>query len=201
MRLLKHLTVLKKKEIGKLTESVFEERPTKLKIPNSNPMGGDMDGMDDLDNAPMPPMGADDMGMDDQMDGGPDAMGDDMGMDDPMASGGPDDMGAPDDEGPDDMGAPDDMGGEDDELMSIINNLSIEDKAAVTKYAKSMVDDSEDSMPQDDDMPMESRRRMKRIIDEVFNDVVLDKQKGTKRPEKKLPKEYREMESPFKSPF
>ena len=41
---------------------------------------------------------------------------------------------------------------------------------------------------------------MKSIIDEVLNDV-LDNKEGTKRPEKKMPRQYRDMEMPFKSPF
>ena len=147
-------------------------------------MGGGMDGMGDLDNAPMPPMGPDDMGMD-----GPNAMGgaDPMG-EDPMTDGGMDDPNA--------------MGGEDDELMNIINGLSIEDKAAVTKYAKSIADDSngEETPDMGGEMPMESRRNIRNLIDEVINDV-LDNREGTKRPEKKLPKQYRNVEMPFKSPF
>ena len=158
-----------------------------------------MDGMGDLDNAPMPPMGADDVDMgepngigDDPMGGGGMPEGPDMGEEPPM-------------DGEPPMDEPDDMGNsEDDELMDIINNLSIEDKAAVTKYAKSMVDDSEggDEEPQDmgGDMPMESRRRLKSIIDEALNDV-LDDREGIKRPETKLPKQYRNIEHPFKSPF
>lgn len=136
-------------------------------------MGGDMDGMGDLDNAPMPPMGPDDMGGEDPMGGAPDDMGGEPPMD-----------------------------GEDDELMNIINGLSIEDKAAVTKYAKSMADDSEgaEDPMMGGEMPMESKRGMKSIIDEVLNDV-LDNQEGTKRPEKKMPRQYRDMEIPFKSPF
>ena len=136
-------------------------------------MGGDMDGMGDLDNAPMPPMGLDDMGGEDPMGGAPDDMGGEPPMD-----------------------------GEDDELMNIINGLSIEDKAAVTKYAKSMADDSEgaEDPMMGDEMPMESKRGMKSIIDEVLNDV-LDNKEGTKRPEKKMPRQYRDMEMPFKSPF
>jgi hypothetical protein len=145
-------------------------------------MGGDMDGMGDLDNAPMPPMGPDD-----------------MGMDDPNAMGGADPMG----EDPNGMGGqdPNAMGG-DDELMNIINGLSIEDKAAVTKYAKSMADDSngEETPDMGGEMPMESRRNVMNLIDEVINDV-LDNREGTKRPEKKLPKQYRNVEMPFKSPF
>ena len=80
--------------------------------------------------------------------------------------------------------------------------MSIEDKAAVTKYAKSMADDSEgaEGPMMGDEMPMESKRGMKSIIDEVLNDV-LDNKEGTKRPEKKMPRQYRDMEMPFKSPF
>lgn len=153
-----------------------------MEIPNSNPLGGNMDGMGGLDNTPVPPMGADDMGM-----GDPNA----MGGEDPNAMGGEEPM------GDDQMGM-----GDDDELMNIINGLSIEDKAAVTKYAKSMADDSEGSMPQDDGnaMPMESKKGFNNIINEVINDV-LDDRESTKRPEKKLPKAYRGMSSPFKSPF
>ena len=139
-----------------------------------------MDGMGDLDNAPMPPMGADNMGMDEPMGGDPNA----MANEDPMASGDPNTMG----------------GSDDDELMNIVNGMSTEDKAAVIKYAKSMADDSEGTTPQDDTMPMESKRSFRNIIDETLNDV-LDNKNGTKRPEKKMPKQYRGMKNPFKSPF
>ena len=139
-----------------------------------------MDGMGDLDNAPMPPMGADNMGMDEPMGGDPNA----MANEDPMASGDPNTMG----------------GSDDDELMNIVNGMSTEDKAAVIKYAKSMADDSEGATPQDDTMPMESKRSFRNIIDETLNDV-LDNKNGTKRPEKKMPKQYRGMKNPFKSPF
>jgi len=143
-----------------------------------------MDGMGDLDNAPMPPMGADDMGMDNQMGGDPNAMGGQEPMNDPMGGEDPNAMGDSDDE----------------ELMNIVNGMSTEDKAAVIKYAKSMTDDSEDAMSQDDAMPMESKRSFKSIIDETINDV-LDKKEGTKRLEKKMPRQYRGMKNPFKSPF
>ena len=183
MPLLKHSTVLKKKGLSNIFESVFEERPTKLEIPNDTPLGGEMDGMDDMDNAPAPPMGSD-IGMEDPM-GGNDA----APMDDPNAM------------GDDPMAGDEPMGNEDGELMDIIDNLSIEDKAAVTKYAKSMVDDSNGEMPQDENpMPMESRRSFKSIIDETINDV-LDNKEGTKRPEKRMPKQYRGINNPFKSPF
>ena len=139
-----------------------------------------MDGMDGLDNAPMPPMGSDDMGVDDGMD-----------MQDPM--GGEDQMQEPP------------MGGEDDELMNVVNSLSTEDKAAVLKYAKSMADDSEGGeqespMGDDGQMPMESRMSYRNLIDETINDVI-DDYKGTKRPNKKLPNEYRSIDNPFKSPY
>lgn len=150
-----------------------------------------MDGMADVNDAPMPPMGADNMGMDDPMGGNPmaqdpNSMGGEPPMDDPMG-GDPNAMG----------------GGDDEELMNIVNGMSTEDKAAVIKYAKSMADDSEGSeMPQDDPnaMPMESRRSFKSIIDETINDV-LDNRDGTKRPEKKMPRQYKGMNNPFKSPF
>ena len=146
-------------------------------------MGGDMDGMGDLDNAPMPPMGADNMGMNDP-------------MNDPMGGGEPpmDDQQPP-------MG--DEIGGgspEDDELNSIVDGMSAEDKAAVVKYAKSIADDS-DAMPQDGGMPMESTFNYKGIIDEVINDV-LDSHEGTKIPEDTMPKEYRNQPlTPFQSPY
>ena len=148
-------------------------------------MGGEMDGMADMNNAPMPPMGTDGMGMEDQ-----NAIGGEMPMDnqDPMS-----------DEDPNVMNG----GGEDDELMNIINNLSIEDKAAVTKYAKSMADGSEggeDPNAINGEMPMESFKNIKNIIDETINDI-LDDNEGTKRQDKKMPRQYKSMTSPFKSPF
>jgi hypothetical protein len=145
--------------------------------------------MGELDNAPIPPMGADDMGGEDPMGGTPDDMG---GGEPPM--GGEDPMGGDMPQDPS-MG-----GGDDDELMNIVNDMSTEDKAAVIKYAKSIVDDSEGGAPQDGGMPMESVRNYKGIIDEVINDV-LDGQEGTKRPSKKIAKEYEEMKSPWKSPY
>lgn len=138
--------------------------------------------MGELDNAPMPPMGADDMGMEDPMGGAPD----DMGGEDPMGGDMPQDPS---------MG-----GGDDDELMNIVNDMSTEDKAAVIKYAKSIVDDSEGSVPQDGGMPMESTKNYKGIIDEVINDVI-DNQDGTKRFGKHQPKEYDGMKSPWDSPY
>lgn len=137
-----------------------------------------MDNMNGMDDAPMPPMPAsDDMN-------GEVPMGD-IGENEPL---GDEPMESPNEPSPTESS-------EDDELMNIIGNLSIEDKAAVIKYAKSMVDDSDEG-----EMPMESKRSIKGVIDEVINDVLNDRE-GTKRPEKKMPKAYRNIEMPFKSPF
>ena len=158
-----------------------------MEIPNNSPIGGDLDGMGSFDNAPMPPMGADDnMGMGDPMGGDPNAMGDDPMGNDPSAMGS--------EEPP--MGA----SADDDELMNIVNGMSTEDKAAVIKYAKSMADDSDEEVPQGGEMPMESRVSYSAIIDETINDMLNDRS-GTKRPSKKIPKEYKGMTSPFKSPY
>ena len=152
-----------------------------MEIPNSDPLGGNMDGMGDMNNAPMPPMGADDMGMEDPMGQDPNAMGeqDPMGGEQPPMT-----------------------GGDDEELMSIVDGMSAEDKAAVIKYAKSMADDSQGAQDPNmgGEMPMESRRSFKSIIDETINDV-LDSKEGTKIPGKKMPNEYKGMNNPFKSPF
>lgn len=164
-----------------------------MEIPNTEPLGGNMDGMGDLDNTPMPPMGSGDMdndpmGSEDPMGGGQDPMGDPNGGDDPMG----DDMGnePPMDDEPND---------DNDELDDVMDSLSVENQAAVLKYAKSMVDDGGDD-EQGGEMPMEGFRSMKRIIDETINDV-LDGYEGTDRPQKKVPKSYRNLKSPFKSPY
>jgi len=150
-------------------------------------MGGNMDGMGDLNNAPMPPMGSD-MGMQDPM----------GGQEDPMAGGMPQD---PMGDQSDPMQDP--MGGDDQELNDVINSLSMEDKAAVLKYAKSMADESNGGgMPQDPmggGMPTESVKSFRKIIDETINDV-LDSKEGTDRPQRKLPKSYRGIDNPFKAP-
>lgn len=142
-----------------------------------------MDGMDDF-NAPMPPTGSDNMGLNDE----PNGMDDDP-MNNPI----------------DTQESP--IGGEDNEFMDIIDSLSTEDKAAVLKYAKSMADDSKEddmgndnSMEDDGQMPMESITSYRNLIDETINDV-LDDYNGTERPNKELPKEYKSIKSPFKSPY
>ena len=151
-------------------------------------MGGDVDGMGDLDNAPMPPMGSD-MPMDDAMGGqDPNAMPPIDGQD-------PNEMGG--EQSP--MDAP--QSEDDAELSNVIDSLSMEDKAAVLKYAKSMADNSNGG-EQEAPMPMEAKKSMKDIIDETIQDVLNnDGKKGTKRDEKRIPKEYEGMKSPFKSPY
>ena len=143
--------------------------------------------MGDLDNAPMPPIGPDgNMGMNDPM-GGEDPS---MGAEPPM--GGPEDMGGQD---------PSMGGGDDDELMNIVNGMSTEDKAAVIKYAKSMVDDS--ASGDDGGMMPESKFSFSRIIDETLGSL-LDKKKdnGIERPGKKLNSKQRGNKSnPFVSPY
>jgi hypothetical protein len=154
-----------------------------------------MDGMADF-NAPAPPMGSEP------------PMGDPMMDDDPNMGGEMEDQGM-------------EMGGnqEDDELMGIINNLSVEDKAAVLKYAKSMSDDNEGgegaempmgadmggdpgmAAPGQNQMP-ESRGLFGKIIDETINSIKGKKDTGMKRPEKGLSKKYRDKkDNPFVSPY
>ena len=163
-------------------------------------MMGD-DSMPPIGDSEMDMGGGPDMGGEDPMAGGPDDMSgapDDMGGEDPMA-GGPDDMGG----APDDMGEGPDMGGspEDDELMGIINNLSIEDKAAVTKYAKSMVDNN--ASGDDGGMMPESKFSFSKIIDETIGSLLNKKDnKGTDRPGKKLNSKQRDNKTnPFVSPY
>lgn len=163
-----------------------------------------MDGMGEMDNAPLPPESAqvhepsmdnEPMGdmnepiggnHDDGFDGN-----DDMNHDDGFDS--DDDMNHDDE--PQDMHAPEDNG-DDSELMDIIDNLSIEDKAAVVKYAKSMMNDESD----DNGITQESYRNMRGLIDETFNDII-NGEKYKTRDKKDLPKSYRKMNNPFKSPY
>lgn len=144
-------------------------------------------------------------------------MDDSMGMEDPSMGGDmnsmppmeedptqdPSAMGA--DQSMGDDGSMDDMpqqgqDQDDDEIMNIINSLSIEDKAAVEKYAKSMTDDSSDNSS-NDNMPMESRyRSIKSVIDETISSYLYDDDDEEERMQK-LPKEYKGFNSPFKSPY
>ena len=85
-----------------------------MEIPNTEPNGGELDGMGDLEDAPVPPMGSDLPPMDNE----PQAP-----MEEPM-------------EEPQ-------GGGDDAELEQVIDSLPMEKKAAVLKYAKSMADSNE----------------------------------------------------------
>ena len=142
----------------------------------------------------MPPMD-DSMGMEDP------SMGVDMNSMPPMGEDptqDPSAMGA--DQSMDDM-PQQGQDQDDDEIMNIINSLSIEDKAAVEKYAKSMVDDSSDNSS-NDSMPMESRyRSIKPVIDETINSYLYDDDDDEEERMQKLPKEYKGFKSPFKSPY
>lgn len=143
----------------------------------------------------MPPMD-DSMGMEDHSIGG------DMNSMPPMEE--DPTIGA--DQSMGDDGSMDDMpqqgqNQDDDEIMNIINSLSIEDKAAVEKYAKSMTDDSSDNSS-NDNMPMESRyRSIKPVIDETISSYLYDCDDDEEERMQKLPKEYNGFKSPFKSPY
>lgn len=156
----------------------------------------------------MPPMDFGDqdmdMGNEPPMDigGDPNAMGEDpnmdMGGDDPGMNMG-DDQNAPADNSNPDMGAEPSGNQEDDELTNIINGLSIEDKAAVTKYAKSMMSDSSDNQ-----IP-ESRMNFRRIIDETINSIIGNDDSDdnrAERPGKKLSKrQVNNKTNPFVSQY
>lgn len=158
-----------------------------------------MGDMDDMNNAPMPPMGdGNDMGGDPMMGNeDPNAMGDNDpnmmgGQDAPMEC--QDMMG---NENPNAMGSEPSQGNE--ELDSVVNNLSTEDQAAVLKYAKSMADDNNSEVG--NGMMPESRRNYRNIIDETINSILYGDDKKVTRPDTRLPKRYRGKNSPFNSPF
>ena len=147
-------------------------------IENSDPLGGDMDGMDDM-NAPMPPMDTEMPPMDD-----PNAQEPDPNTDggapgeDPMADDGQDPM-------PGDPNALSAGGGQDpnagtggDDIASKYQQLSPDQQKAADKYIDSMMNN-------------ESRFNFKNIIDEVFSELGNTKTPfdGTTRPEMKAAKE------------
>ena len=116
-----------------------------------------------------------------------------MAMGDPMAGGEDPGMGGPE---PDMGGQP---GGEDDELAQIINGLSIEDKAAVLKYAKSMAGDGNEGNEQG--MPMENTNAKTTIREDMMGDVTQPvRDRKTERDETKLSKKAKKS-SPFVSPY
>ena len=118
-----------------------------------------------------------------------------MGEEDPMMGG--DDQGM----GDDDMGmppAPQDNG--DDELMQVIDGLSMEDKAAVLKYAKSMSSDDNAGGEQQQPMPNESVM-VRTTMGEMLGSTTLPrKERKTERKETKLPKKFNKS-NPFVSPY
>lgn len=76
---------------------------------------------------------------------------------------------------------------DDAELTDLINSLSVEDKAAVMKYAKSMANDNDSN-------------DMQESVNKTADTVKVDK-KST-RDETELPKKYRgKKNNPFVSPY
>ena len=130
-----------------------------------------------------------------------------MGMTPPDMGGAPDmgepAMDAPDMEEPDmggepDMDAPDMGGGEDDELMDVVNGLSMEDKVAVLKYAKSLGDDYPDNK-EDNQFNESVRRNRNAIVNEIVNDIFnrRDGEKKTNREEKFIDNDEVSRNNPF----
>jgi len=130
-----------------------------LIVPNSEPLGGDVDGMGDLEDTPMPPMDA----------------GQGMPMDDPNSMPPEEPMGAEDPNampGGDPSQDPNAMGGGDD-ISSKYQQLSPDQQKAADKYVDSMLN-------------TESRGFIKKVIDETFSAILDDTKDGTERPQKKL---------------
>lgn len=66
-----------------------------------------------------------------------------------------------------------------DEIMSLIDKLSIEDKLAAKKYIQSMVDDNDGGEEKKEetpepDMPMESKKNIGKLVNEIVNSVLSD---------------------------
>ena len=123
-------------------------------------------------------------------------------MGDPDMGGAPD-MGEPNMEEPDmggapDMEEPDNGGEEDDELMNVVNGLSMEDKVAVLKYAKSLGDDYPDNK-EDNQFNESVRRNRNAIVNEIVNDIFnrRDGEKKTNREEKFIDNDEVSRNNPF----
>jgi len=145
---------------------------------NSEPLGGDMDGMDDM-NAPIPPMDAEQPPMDDAMAGGdPNAMGDPGMGEDPMP-GDPNALSA----------------GQSDDISAKYQQLSPDQQKAADKYIDSMINDQggdDAQMPPAPGAMPESKFNFKHIIDEIFGEVdgnVRPLDRGMERPETKIAQE------------
>ena len=159
-------------------------------IDNSDPLGGDMDGMDDM-NAPMPPMDTEMPQSDPTQD--PLASGEDANA----MGGGQDAMGG---EEPDPMpGDPnalnagigqDQNAGTGGDIQSKYQQLSPDQQKAADKYIDSMMNN-------------ESRFNFKNIIYEVFSELgqVKTPFDGTQRPEPNVPKACEEADTKDANPY
>ena len=156
---------------------------------NSEPLGGDMGGMEDM-NAPMPPMDAEQPPMDDAMAGGdPNAMGDPGMGEDPMP-GDPNALSA---------GQGDEPNTGNQKLDSVISQVKQESDNPDKKLGQ-LADYGEKGLglnttpmqSSDAQMPMESKFNFKHIIDEIFGEVdgnVRPLDRGMERPETKIAQE------------
>lgn len=91
--------------------------------------------------------------------------------------------------------------GEESEIDSIFDKLNTEKQAAVIKYAKSMIGDTEDEAPKGDEMPMENTKRLSDMINEIINNVLSDEETNDDedRADKKIRNPKVTTENPFKS--
>ena len=87
------------------------------------------------------------------------------------------------------------------EIDSIFDKLNTEKQAAVIKYAKSMIGDTEDEAPKGDEMPMENTKRLSDMINEIINNVLSDEETNDDedRADKKIRNPKVTTENPFKS--
>lgn len=137
---------------------------------NGDPLGGTMDGMDDM-NAPMPPMDADMP----PMDSNTPPMGDPAGQEPGGVPGEGEQDPMPGDPNALSAGGADPNAGVGGDIQSKYNQLSPDQQKAADKYIDSMMNN-------------ESRFNFKHIIDEIFGERdgnVSPMDKGTTRFEKK----------------
>ncbi len=97
-----------------------------------------------------------------------------------------------------DVNMPEEDGDDNDELMDVVNGLSMEDKVAVLKYAKSLGDDN---IGDDKEMQFNESVKRKRddIINEIMNDIFnrRDGEKTTKREPKEIENDRITKNNPF----
>lgn len=85
----------------------------------------------------------------------------------------------------------------DNEVMDVISQLSVEDQAAVKKYAKSLLGDK--GQEDNQQMPMESHKYNGSVIGERLSDK--NHKRPSERGETKVPKEYsRKRNNPWIAP-